>query len=731
MKQKDGLMNGAIGRTRSAAVFAVLVALVASTMAIVSIQGANAFPGANGKIAFESGGNIWTMNEDGSAAALLRAQGRTPSWSADGSQIAFTDTSSSDFIIYKINANGSGWTKVSNGTSDFDPTWSPDGEWIAFRRRVSLTPPATGSATATDGTGVTLTDTVTANAFDDVKVGMTVTNTTTAESGTVTAKTATTLTVDPGLASGWTAGNGYEVSAEGDRIYKVRSNGTGEVALSSAGLTDYYDDYAPAWSPDGTQIAYATKRNGNDDIYVMSSNGEGAGAPTNLTGDILDVAWDPTWSPDGSKIAFSSADNGAGGSTQENIWTMDAAGTNKAIITAEATLKDEAPTWSPDGDWIAFERTSGSDITILKVPSNGGVAIALTTGGGATEAFPDWQPTLKGVNDSGYAVDEGGTLVISAGSGTLVNDETFATAVGTVTAVKDSNPSHGSVTLNANGSFTYTHDDSDTLVDSFTYHPVQGGVAGSVATVTITINPIDDAPDGHLTGLVDPSQGRWFLYDGSGGLVSSFYFGNPGDYPFMGDWDGDGVETPGLYRQSDGYVYLRNSNTAGPGEIKFFFGNPGDVPIAGDFNNDGFDTVSIYRPSNQTFYIINKLGKNDGGLGAAEFSYVFGNPGDKPFVGDFDGDGVETVGLHRESTGLVYFRNTHTQGNADAQFIFGDPGDKIIAGDWNDNGTFSPGLFRPSNTTMYFRYTNTQGNADNLFIPPGSASTWLPVSGNR
>ena len=83
----------------------------------------------------------------------------------------------------------------------------------------------------------------------------------------------------------------------------------------------------------------------------------------------------------------------------------------------------------------------------------------------------------------------------------------------------------------------------------------------------------------------------------------------------MGDWDGDGVETPGLYRQSDGYVYLRNSNTQGIADIKFFFGNPGDVPIAGDFNGDGFDTVSIYRPSNQTFYIINKLGSNDGGLG--------------------------------------------------------------------------------------------------------------------
>ncbi|MFO7701102.1 MAG: hypothetical protein R6W79_10915, partial [Acidimicrobiia bacterium] len=137
----------------------------------------------------------------------------------------------------------------------------------------------------------------------------------------------------------------------------------------------------------------------------------------------------------------------------------------------------------------------------------------------------------------------------------------------------------------------------------------------------------------------------------------------------------------------------------------------------------------IYRPSSQTFFIINELGKDEGGLGAAEFSYVFGDPGDKPFVGDFDGDGVETVGLHRESTGLVYFRNSHSQGNADAQFIFGDPDDRLIAGDWNADGRYSPALFRPSNTTMFFRYTNTQGNADNSFVPVPAGATWLPIAG--
>jgi hypothetical protein len=226
-------------------------------------------------------------------------------------------------------------------------------------------------------------------------------------------------------------------------------------------------------------------------------------------------------------------------------------------------------------------------------------------------------------------------------------------------------------------------------------------------------------------GLVDPSQGIWHLRRGDS--VESFYYGVPGDTPFMGDWDCDGIDTPGLYRRSDGYVYLRNSNTQGIADVRFYFGNPGDIPIAGDFNGDGCDTVSLYRPSEGRVYIVNRLGSGSAGLGAAEVSYYFGNPGDKPFAGDFDGDGVDTIGLHRESTGLVYFRNSHTQGVADLQFLFGDPQDRLVAGDWTGAGFSTPALFRPSEARFFFRHTNTQGVADrSLYL--GNPS-WLPVSG--
>jgi hypothetical protein len=252
--------------------------------------------------------------------------------------------------------------------------------------------------------------------------------------------------------------------------------------------------------------------------------------------------------------------------------------------------------------------------------------------------------------------------------------------------------------------------------------PVAGAQTDEVAPQAIDADAVTDR-----VGLVDPVTGAWHLR-GQGGAISSFFYGNPGDVPFMGDWNCDGVSTPGLYRQSDGFVYLRNSNSQGIADIRFFFGNPGDYPLAGDFDNDGCDTVSIYRASEARIYIINELGANDGGLGAADFNYIFGNPGDKPFVGDFDGNGEDTVGLHRESTGFMYFRNSHTQGIADAEFFFGDPGDRLVAGDWGIvDGIDTPGVFRPSNTTFFFRHSNTQGVADESIF--WGQSNFLPVAG--
>jgi hypothetical protein len=463
------------------------------------------------------------------------------------------------------------------------------------------------------------------------------------------------------------------------------SNGSGSFSVDAS--------YAAAFEPKGVTVG-DVNGDGDLDIAVASSGGNYPKASAKIAGDFVTIL---LGNGDGT---FRS-----GGRYGGYIATDAAALFDVAIV----DLNDDGVADVAASDW-----TNGNISIFFGGASSGGPSTSFTT--------PDDPPVA--VDDGPYSVVFGGSVSRPA-PGVLGNDSDDG---GSMTAVKTSDPSHGTVVLNADGSFTYTNNGDPESSDSFTYEANDSaGAFSNEATVRFSIT--EELPDVHTTGLVDTGQGKWQLYDVDGNIETAFFYGNPGDFPIMGDWDGDGVETPGMYRQSDGYVYLRNSNSQGIAHIRFFFGDPGDVPIAGDFNSDGFDTVSIYRPSNQTFYIINELGKNDGGLGPADFSYVFGNPGDKPFVGDFNGNGEETVGLHRESTGLVYYRNEHSAGNADNQFIFGDPGDRLIAGDWTGNGPFTPALFRPSNTTMYFKYTNGPGNADDQWS--GGKSTWVPVSGSR
>src|SRR5262249_59386835 len=97
----------------------------------------------------------------------------------------------------------------------------------------------------------------------------------------------------------------------------------------------------------------------------------------------------------------------------------------------------------------------------------------------------------KAVNDA-YSVNEGGTLNIAA-PGVLGNDTDPDSA--TIHAVLVSGPAHASsFTLNANGSFKYVHDGSETTTDAFTYKANDGSLDSNVATVTITVNPVNDAP---------------------------------------------------------------------------------------------------------------------------------------------------------------------------------------------------------------------------------------------
>ncbi len=96
-------------------------------------------------------------------------------------------------------------------------------------------------------------------------------------------------------------------------------------------------------------------------------------------------------------------------------------------------------------------------------------------------------------NNDAYSVNEDTPLVITA-SGVLTNDTDVDGDPLTAALVSGSGPANGSLTLNANGSFTYTPNSNSNGTDSFTYKANDGTVNSNVATVTITVNPVNDAP---------------------------------------------------------------------------------------------------------------------------------------------------------------------------------------------------------------------------------------------
>jgi Tol biopolymer transport system component len=134
------------------------------------------------------------------------------------------------------------------------------------------------------------------------------------------------------------------------------------------------ENYDPACSPDGTQIAFISSRDGTAQTWVMPTSGEPA---TQLTFPPI-AAETPCWSPDGTQIAFR-----AYTAEDYGIWIVPSAGGQPIQLTTHSS--DFNPSWSPDGTQIAFSSTrSGSIKNIWVVTLNtAGVEPAAATAAGA------------------------------------------------------------------------------------------------------------------------------------------------------------------------------------------------------------------------------------------------------------------------------------------------------------------------------------------------------------
>ena len=205
------------------------------------------------------------------------ADDRYPAWAPDGQRIAFASRRDGNWELYVLQINTGDIVRLTYDLAyEADPTWSSDGAWIA-----------------------------------------------------------------------------YEAYYEGNLdIYIVRADGS----EAPQQLTrSPYAEYSPAWStdPTGRQIAYVSNRDGNEDIYIISLDDPREELAVNLTATSDTDEHSPAWSPDGSLLAYESEENGV---SLVNVISPP----NPANI--QTVGQGRQPAWSPDGKHLAFltDRSAGS-----------------------------------------------------------------------------------------------------------------------------------------------------------------------------------------------------------------------------------------------------------------------------------------------------------------------------------------------------------------------------------
>jgi len=297
---------------------------------------------------------IYRMNADGSGQTRLTniaADDYTCAWSPDGSQIVFVSERDNNPEIYVMNAYGDGQKRLTNNiVDDVYPEWSPDGSEIIFASRRD-------------------------------------------ENGDL-------------------------------EIFVMNKDGTGVTQLTFNTSNDSH----PSWSPDGKYIAFASERDGVlTEIYRMNADGS---AQTRLTYDEVDN-WYPQWSPDSSKILFYHRPTDLGEDSE--VWRMNADGSGQIRLTNTAG-PNWAAVYSPDGSSIAFSSLRDGDREIYIMNADGSGQTDITNRHASSDLAPWWIGNLAPIGasqtitltDTGFTPD---ALTISVGTQVIWYNATSQTHI--------------------------------------------------------------------------------------------------------------------------------------------------------------------------------------------------------------------------------------------------------------------------------------------------------------
>jgi Tol biopolymer transport system component len=320
-------------------------------------------PGPSGTLAFVSyrdgDAEVYLTDADGSSVVNLTnnpAYDWEPAWSPDGTKLVFNSDRSGAEELWLMDADGSNPTRLTtNGSNGVNFVWSPDGTKIAWQNWDSSTDNYDICVVNADGTG-----------FSNL------TNDTEYQNKPQWSPDGTKILYQGEVYDSLTA-------TFHPNILLMNADGSGKTNLTNN--TAAYD-FAPVWSPDGTQIAF-NRRIDSPGIYVMDADGSDQ---VNLTNNDHDGS--PSWSPDGTKIAFSRFI-----SSTSMIYVMDADGSNQSPVFTENFNDGAKVEWSPDSSGLAFDtyRDDNSEVYVVNLDGSG---LSNATNDGDYDFEAKWRPTV-------------------------------------------------------------------------------------------------------------------------------------------------------------------------------------------------------------------------------------------------------------------------------------------------------------------------------------------------
>ncbi|HEX7334052.1 MAG TPA: hypothetical protein VF290_21280 [Pyrinomonadaceae bacterium] len=290
----------------------------------------------NDQIAFDLGGNVTLINSNGTGIVSL-GSGVAPKFSPDGTQIVFTFPKLETSSIYKMNSDGTGTVPLNNFFNANSPAWSPDNTQIAFvgeHQDPEYQPE------------------------DDL----------------------------------YLTGRLYLMDTNGGNPKKVMTK-----AQSHTSTHTINREFAPAWSPDGLQLAFigftSTASNSlRENLYIVNRDGSGLREVTHFENGSSMITSRISWSPDGTKIAFGHS---------RDIYLVSIDGLSQPINLTNTTDHEERdPAFSPGGRRIAYIVNHSDNVQdglyIMKADGQDATQILSSSGANGQQVNrPAWHPLAQ------------------------------------------------------------------------------------------------------------------------------------------------------------------------------------------------------------------------------------------------------------------------------------------------------------------------------------------------